>query len=65
MVVREAVTQYLAWPAAKERPTLMPAEEFRKFWARRPRLTPEEAEEFEKDIRSGLEVLLPPDDPWA
>lgn len=64
MVVREAVATYLVTPSARPLPRLMPAAEFLQLWKSRPRLTPDEAAEFAKDIAAARAEVVPPEDPW-
>lgn len=34
-------------------------------WRRRPRLDPDDAERFARDVEEGRHMLPPPQDPWA
>lgn len=64
MVVREAVATYLVTPSARPLPRLLPSADFARLWQARPRLSPEDAAEFEKDIAAGRAEEIPPEDPW-
>ena len=46
------------WPAAT-------GAEAAERWRRRPRLDPEDAEQFARDVEEGRRMLLPPRDHWA
>lgn len=65
MLVREAVSQYLAGAPAKPAKPAMTLDEFIKKWESRPKLTPEESEAYAADIEAARAELLPVRDPWA
>lgn len=44
---------------------MMPAQEFARIWESLRRLTPEEAELFESDIRAARVAYAPEADPWG
>ncbi len=45
-------------------PTGVPAREFLERWRQRPRLSPEEADAWARDIEAGRAALPPLRDPW-
>jgi hypothetical protein len=64
MLVREAVSQYLAGPQPKPSKPAMTLDEFILRWERLPKLSPEEAEAYAADIEAARAELLPVRDPW-
>jgi predicted transcriptional regulator len=64
MLVREAVSQYLAGGPSKPAKPSMTLEEFIEKWESLPTLTPEEAEEYARNIEQARAELLPLRDPW-
>ncbi len=64
MLVREAVSQYLAGAPATPSKRVMTLDEFIKKWESRPKLTPEESEEYARNIEQARAELLPLRDPW-
>lgn len=61
-VVREAVAKYLEPPVSESRAPLLTARSLASRWKDIPRLTPDEAEEFRRDVetaRSELPALTP------
>jgi hypothetical protein len=67
MVVREAVSRYLVEPTPVATPNTLGASgaELAEFYRNRPRVSPEDAAQYERAIRETLESMPPLDDPWA
>ena len=63
-VVREAVARYLSPPPSARTPPVT-AGDFADRWATLPRLTAEEARDFEADIAAARGALPPVRDTWA
>ena len=64
MLVREAVSHYLAGAPAKQAKPAMTLDEFIRKWETLPQLTPEEAEEYARNIAQARAELPPLRDPW-
>jgi hypothetical protein len=64
MLVREAVSQYLAGPQPKPSKPAMTLDEFIRRWETLPRLSPEEADEYARNIEQARAELPPLRDPW-
>jgi predicted transcriptional regulator len=64
MLVREAVSQYLAGALPTTPKRVMTLDEFIKQWEARPKLTPDESEAYARNIEQARAELLPLRDPW-
>jgi hypothetical protein len=64
MLVRAAVSQYLAGAPPTPPKRVMTLDEFIKKWEARPKLTPEESEAYARNIEQARAELLPLRDPW-
>lgn len=65
MLVREAVSRYLAGAPATPPKPAMTLGEFIDRWEARPTLSPEESEEYAAAIEAARAELLPLRDSWA
>jgi hypothetical protein len=64
-MAREAVARYLLPIAGEGRPERrLSAKELARRWSAMPRLSPDEAEAFARDLEVGRDVLPPISSPW-
>lgn len=64
-MAREAVARYLVPAASEDRPERqLSAKELIRRWRAMPRLSPDEAEAFARDLEVGRDALPPVNSPW-